>query len=187
MDNKLKIVNCLGKNPHETPTMHELSSHLKIPYASFYRTIEEIKDLLIINKIGKCKTLGLKYNDITIAYLAISSYEEKKQFLKEKPLIKKIHDELNTVDIVILFGSYAKRTEKKDSDIDLLIINKTGNKSISFSRYELLFKKRINPVFITKAEFRKMLKASEENIAKQALKQHIILNSPLEFWKNAIR
>jgi len=61
-------------------------------------------------------------------------------------------------------------------------INKEGNKSISFSKYELLFKKRINPIFVTKKEFELMLKDKEENIGKQVLKNHIILINPEEFW-----
>ena len=83
----------------------------------------------------------------------------------------------------MLFGSYAKGHPRDDSDIDLLVINKIGDRSINFSKYELLFKKKINPIFITKSEFVKMLKDSEENVGKQALKDHIILNNPESFWR----
>ena len=44
MDNKYKIINQLGKNYKKKYTMHELSKELSIPYASFYRTIESMKD-----------------------------------------------------------------------------------------------------------------------------------------------
>ena len=64
-----------------------------------------------------------------------------------------------------------------------MIINKEGKKDISFSKYELLFKTKINPIFITKKEFKLMLKDKEENIGKQALYDHIILNNPQEFWE----
>ena len=56
-------------------------------------------------------------------------------------------------------------------------------KSISFSKYELLFKTKINPIFITKKEFRLMLKGKEENVGKQALYSHIILSNPEAFWE----
>ena len=49
---------------------------------------------------------------------------------------------------------------------------------------------KINPIFITKKEFKSMLKDKEENIAKQTLKNHIILNNAEGFWRcvlNAIR
>ncbi len=184
MDNKLKIINYLGKNLEQCFTMHELSILLKIPYATFYRTIQTMKDVLIIKTVGKSKTLLLSTkNPILKSHLIISSDEEKKEFLQKQPILKKIYDELNMIDIVLLFGSYAKKKETEKSDIDLLIVNKDGNKSISFSKYEVLFKKKFNPIFITKNEFRQMLKDEEENVGKQALKNHIILNNAEEFWR----
>ncbi|MEK6886574.1 MAG: nucleotidyltransferase domain-containing protein [Nanoarchaeota archaeon] len=84
---------------------------------------------------------------------------------------------------MILFGSYAKKTQKETSDIDILIINKKGDKNISFSKYEVLFKKHINPIFITKEEFKNMINEKDENVGKQALRSHIILNNPEKFWE----
>ena len=183
MDNKQKIINFLGKNFGTLYTLHELSKVLKIPYATFYRTVHGMNDLLIITVIGKSKTIQLSLNNpIARAHLTVSSDEEKKEFLQNQPIIKKIEKELDTKEIVVLFGSYAKQIQHEKSDVDLLIINKEGNKSISFSKYELLFKKRINPIFVTKKEFELMLKDKEENIGKQVLKNHIILINPEEFW-----
>ena len=184
MDNKYKIVNHLGKHPNNKYTMHELSKELKIPYASFYRTINSIKDLLVIEEVGKSKIIALnKSNKVVKAHLVVSSDEERKDYLKKYPPIHKIYQELNTRDIVILFGSYAKGGQNEKSDIDILVINKDGKKSVSFSKYELFYKKRINPIFVRKKEFKEMLKDKEENVGKQALKNHIILNNPEEFWK----
>lgn len=184
MDNKLRVINYLGKNINQSFTMLELSKATKIPYATFYRTINEMKDLVNIKTVGKSRIVSLNTrNQVIKSYLIISSEEEKKEFLSKQPVISKIVSEMNTKDIVLLFGSYAKRVEREKSDIDLLIINKKGNKSISFSKYELLFKKKINPIFITKEEFKQMLKDSEENVGKQALKNHVILNNSENFWE----
>lgn len=183
MDNKLKIVNYLGKHLNQRFTMHELSRLLQIPYASFYRTVQRMKDILALAVVGKAKTVSLKVdNPVVKAYLTIASDEERKVFLQKQPIIKKIASELDTKDIVILFGSYAKGKETEKSDIDLLVINKDGKKSLSFSKYEVLFKKKINPIFITAKEFKKMLQDREENVGKQALQNHIVLNNPERFW-----
>jgi predicted nucleotidyltransferase len=182
MDNKLKIINYLGKNKGKKFTMHELSSLINIPYATFHRTISKMPDLLIKEKAGKATLIEI--NDIPIIkpYLAISSEEEKKEYLKKSPLISKISSEIESNDIVILFGSYANKTENEKSDIDFMVINKDGRKSMSFSKYEILFRKKINPIFITEKEFKQMLKEKEENVGKQALSNHIILNNPEKFW-----
>ncbi len=184
MDNAQKIINHLGKHPDKKYTMHELSKVLDIPYASFYRTIKSIKDLLVIEEVGKSKIIALnKKNKVVKSHLVISSDEERKEYLREHPIISKIYHELDSEDIVVLFGSYAKKTQTERSDIDLLIINKDGKKSISFSKYELLYRIKINPIFITKKEFKLMLKSKEENVGKQALYNHIILNNPEGFWE----
>jgi len=186
MDNKRKIINYLGKH-QKSFTMHELSKLLNIPYASFHRTIQQMKDLIITENIGKSKALKLNTpNPIVKAHLIISSDEEKKEYLEKHSIIRKINNDLVTNDVVILFGSYAKGKETEKSDIDLLIINKEGKKSLSFSKYELLYQKKINPIFITKKEFKNMLKDTEENVGKQALQNHIILTNPEEFWGNVL-
>ncbi len=183
MDNKHKIINYLGKQLEKRFTMHELSKLVGIPYASFYRAVQQMSDVLEIETVGKSKTMGLKTkNPVVKAHLTVSSDEERKEFLPRQPILKKIASELDTQDTVILFGSYAKSKETEKSDIDLLVINKDGKKSLSFSKYELLFRKRISPIFITAKEFKKMLHAQEENVGKQALKNHIILNNPEAFW-----
>ena len=184
MDNKHKIVNHLGKHPDKKYTMHELSKELNIPYASFYRAVESMNDLLTIEEVGKSKVIALNNrNPVVKAHLVVSSDEERKDYLKKYPAIKKIYLELNTDDIVVLFGSYAKKTQTEKSDVDFLIINKDGKKSIAFSKYELLFKIKINPIFVTKKEFKLMLKDKEENVGKQALYSHVILSNPEGFWE----
>lgn len=184
MDNISRIVNHLGKTPNKAATMHSLSKLLKIPYASFHRTIKQIKELLVMETIGRAKTLKLNTkNPIIKSHLAISSEKEKKEFLTKQPIIRKISNELKTKDIVLLFGSYAKGQQTEKSDIDVIVINKDGTKSIPFSKYEILFNKKINPIFVTKKEFKAMLKDKNENVGKQALKAHIVLNNPEEFWR----
>src|SRR3989344_1832785 len=84
MDNKLKIVSYLAKNQDRLFTMHELSKLVDIPYASFYRTIFKMKDILEIKNLGKSKIVQLyTANRIIQAYLSIASEEEKKEFSKK--------------------------------------------------------------------------------------------------------
>ena len=187
MDNRLKIINYLGKHLGTSFTMRELSKATKVPYATFHRAVQGMKDLIKIKAVGQSKTVALNTDNSAIkSYLAISSEEEKKEFLKNQPMISKIASELNMKNTVVLFGSYAKGTEKETSDIDLLIISKKGDKSLSFSKYELLFKKKINPIFITKSEFTRMLKDKDENVGKQALRDHVLLNNPESFWEGVL-
>ena len=184
MDNMFKVLNYLGKQRDESFTMLSLSKNARIPYATLHRTLQDMTSLITIQTIGKSKVVSLNtQNPVISSYLSVSSLEERKEFLKRNPMIQKIALEISTKDIVVLFGSYAKGKERESSDIDILIINKKGEKSISFSKYETLFKKKINPIFVTTQEFSQILKEKEENVGKQALKEHIILNNPQKFWE----
>ncbi|MBI4451444.1 nucleotidyltransferase domain-containing protein [Candidatus Woesearchaeota archaeon] len=184
MNNKLKVINFLGKNAETAFTMHELSKLVKIPYATFYRTIKTLSDLIVKTKAGKATLIQLnKQNPLTKHYLIISSKEEKDEYLKKQSVIKKISDELPLGQYsVILFGSYAKGTQTAKSDADILVINEKGERKPDFSRYETIFQVRISPIYVTQQEFTAMLKESEENVGKQALKNHIILYNPELFW-----
>ena len=184
MDNELKIINYLGKHFGESYTMHYLSKLLNIPYASFYRSIEQMKDFLITKQVGKAKTITLNLNNSVIkSHLVISSDEERKEFLKKQPIVRKISEELETKDIVLIFGSYAKGKENEKSDIDVFIINKNGKKDITFTKYELLFRQKINPITVSIKEFKEMLKNREENVGKEVLKNHVLLKNPEHFWE----
>ena len=165
--------------------MHELSEILNIPYASFHRYVNgmEKQGILNIKEIGRSKVVKLNLNHPVLkSHLTAASFDEMQEFLEEHPIIKKIVNELKTNNIVLLFGSYAKGRQTEKSDIDILVINKKGDKSLSFSTFELLYKKKINPIFVTRKEFKNMLRDKEENVGKQALKDHVILNNPEEFW-----
>jgi hypothetical protein len=184
MDNKLRIINYLGKHSEESFTMHNLSSILKIPYASFYRATSKMQGLLSINPVGKAKVISLSSSQAIPSYLAVSSFEEKDEFLKHNRLISLLSKELATDSIVLLFGSYANNTHSDKSDIDLMII-KDGKRCLSFSAFELLHKNKVNPIYLKESEFEAMLRNIGENVGKQAKKNHIILNNPPSFWEIA--
>lgn len=179
----MKIINWLGKHKGKQITMHALSKAAKIPYATFHRTVNGMKGLVLLDTIGKAKAVSLNTaNPIIKSYLSVSSEEEKNDFLEKQPIIRKIASELDTKEIVLLFGSYAKGREKESSDIDLMVVNSKGEKSISFSKYEVMFRKKINALFVAKSELRQMLRETGENVGKQALESHILLNNPEGFW-----
>jgi len=182
MDNKLNILNYLAKNISEF-TMHQLAVKLDMPYATFYRTVSGMNDLLSVRQVGRAKAVSLNWqNPVISSYLAVSSYEEKKKFLGKKPLARILDNSIGTDDIVVMFGSYAKQKETKKSDIDIMVINRSGKKSVNFSEFMLVHRKKVNPIYLKTGEFSTMLKDSSENVVKQALKAHIVLNNPQGFW-----
>ena len=100
---------------------------------------------------------------------------------------KNIYDILNEIRvsvskitpffIMLVFGSYAEKTNKKDSDLDIAIIVES-NKKLVQPYIEKVVRKEIIKVdyhIITKDEFKQMLLREEENLGKEVFRKHLII------------
>ena len=184
MDSLLSLIWILGKNLSNPLTIMQLAKTAKVPYATAYRTIEKYKSLFKIIKIGNVKLCSLNLEDkITKHYLMLAERQEAELFLKINPELSILKKELPEGDYsCILFGSRAEQLHRKNSDLDICIINKDGSKNIKFSNYELLFKIEINALYLSKKEFKQMLNEKEHNIVHEIIKKHIILFNEEYFW-----
>jgi len=184
MDNLLKLVWALGKNINNEIPIRQLSKESKIPYTTTHRLVKNNKNLFNIAQKGNIKLVSLNLKDsITKNYLILSERNESDSFLKKEPQFRVLKEEVPKGGYsLILFGSRAEGKGREKSDIDLCIINKDGKKNINFSKFELLFKVEINPIYLSNKEFRYMLKEQEQNLAKEIIKKHIILYGEEYFW-----
>src|SRR3989338_11151419 len=149
MENILQLIQTLGKHLGAEITMRQLAKEASIPYTSAVRAIKEHKNLFRINPQGNLKLLSLNLTDpIVKNYLVIGEREAAETFFKKQPLFKLLRNDLPPGDYaLLLFGSRAEGTQRDKSDVDLCIINKNGERTIRFSKLELLFKLEINPLF----------------------------------------
>ena len=184
MESLLKLIYTLGKNLHNEITIRQLSKEAKVPYTTAYRLISQNNSLLKINKKGNIKLCSLNTeNNIVKNYLILAERSQVELFKKKNPLFKVLQRELSVGDYtLVLFGSRADGTQRKQSDVDFCVINQNGKKHISFSKFELLFKMEVNALFFTRKEFKLMLKDKEHNVGKEILKNHIILHGEEYFW-----
>ncbi len=184
MDNLLKLIQSLGKNLNDEIPIRQLSKESKVPYTTTHRLVKNNKDLFIINKKGNIKLCSLNLKDnITKNYLILAERKEAESFMQKQPQFKILKAELPKGDYsLVLFGSRAEGRNREKSDVDLCIINKDGKKNVSFSRFELLFKLEINPIYLSNKEFKDMLKEEEHNLAKEIIKKHIVLYGEEHFW-----
>ena len=178
------LYNHLAKHATSEFTMLYLSRLLDIPYSSLRRAVGKLGDKVVHERKGhaNCVRIYTQHSDI-IPYAAVASIEARDVFLKKYPLFKKVSKVCTKKDIMLLFGSYADGTQQPNSDIDLLIINKNGKRTIDFRSIEVLFDVSVHPLFISTLEMKKMLQDDHENVGKQALKKHILLTNPIAFWE----
>ncbi|MFH1440173.1 MAG: nucleotidyltransferase domain-containing protein [Candidatus Woesearchaeota archaeon] len=145
-DTENKILGKLLRNPLESNSMHQLAKETGLSYVTVFKIIPMLakKKLIKVEKKGKSSLVSIDLEKAEISKLSSAILYEKRIFLRKhldvhillNDIMEKLADELY---ILVLFGSYAKGTKKKDSDIDLLfIVSKIENTD--------RFKEKINKV-----------------------------------------
>lgn len=141
---------------------------------SYERTNNALKNLVKENivkekKIGKTLVYSLNMNNLQVERIGFQSYllEREIDFIKKHPTIYKLINELEKIPqilIIIIFGSYSKGTETKNSDVDLLCVSpfntKKMEKVISSLRHKYGIK--TSSVVISLLEFPKIKKENPE-------------------------
>ena len=120
----------------------------------------------------RANTESHKYKDAKI-YNNIKS-------IKNSGLLGYLEKELHYPETIILFGSYAKGENDKNSDIDLFIVGKI-KKEMNLSEFEKRLKARIQLFMKNKDEFAKLQKENK-NLANSIL-NGIVVKGYLEAFK----
>ena len=198
----IKIIGLLRKNLDRGLTILKISKTLKIGYDPAYKHIAEMykQGIITINKVGNAKqcSLNLK-SDKCRNLLQEADLTKTESIYKEYPKIKNILEILilklaekyvAEMQSIILFGSYAKNTAVKSSDIDILfIVSDLKKKQLredierECSSFEYSHIIKINPIITDIVEFKKMLIARELNIGKETREYGIPLYGSEKFWR----
>ncbi|MBI5393494.1 nucleotidyltransferase domain-containing protein [Candidatus Woesearchaeota archaeon] len=188
---KLKIISLYHSDYRAVYHVREMAKLTKKSHVTLLPHLVSLeKDKIIISKTaGKNKVYSLNLENIlTKDYLIISELAESIQFQEEVFLIKKIITEivkLNLAGVVILFGSYAKKTFDEKSDIDLFYLgelNEAQNKKIKEIGY--IYGKTINLKTAALPNFEKGLR-NKDPLIIEIIKNHILLQNR-ELFINAI-
>lgn len=182
-------------------TILEISKQLKIGYRPAYNHISEMENegIMQIEKIGSAKQCKLNFSSPKTRHL-LESFDmlKKEELYKENPklriidnLISKLTEKfISEIHSVVLFGSYAKGTASKQSDIDLLfIVSNLKDKSLreiierECASYQYSHNIKISPLITDIEEFRKMLKSKELNVGKEVKESGISLYGHELFWR----
>ncbi|MBI4453249.1 nucleotidyltransferase domain-containing protein [Candidatus Woesearchaeota archaeon] len=146
-DTENKILGNLLRTPLESKSMHQIASETSLSYVTVFKIIPILlkKELIKLEKKGMSSLISVNLEKADISKLSSAVLYEKRQFLRKhldiyvllNNITEKLADELY---VLVLFGSYAKGTNKESSDIDLLfIVSKKENTN--------RFKEKINKVF----------------------------------------
>ena len=137
-------------------------------------TLEELeKENILLSKLeGKQKYYYLnKQNPLLKLYLLNTEIEKTQQFLLKHHKLKLALDKVNG-DIICIFGSYAKGSEKKGSDIDIFIVN---GKRAKIREIGQMFNLNLSPKIYSEREFRSALR-NKNPLINEIVAYHVIIN-----------
>jgi len=195
-----KIIKLFYDDVYTQWTINELAVKTNISYSYVYRQVEKLKDkkIIVVNQRSNRKYCKPNYKnpEVKTSFVKISN-QIAEDFLKKKDKIFFVIEKLLTVlpkktDFnllsIVLFGSLVKGTDIKKSDIDLFILVPSKKKydeivDMECAALSKSFGVEINPVVSEPINLLTMLKDDEHNVAKEILKNKIILFGAEKFWE----
>lgn len=186
MKNRLKILMFLAQNKGTEFSIKEISEKLGINYRIAF---EETKALAARPAIAMRRAAGANLCSFAYAFneLAFQAEEARKEALLKDKNIKVIYNRVKEIQdpfyILLVFGSYAAKTQAKTSDIDLCIITDSAYVKNRVKSITGQIPLSVHLVDFTKDEFLAMLKTRTPNVGHEILKNNVILKGIEEFYE----
>ena len=175
---KQKIIKFLIENKDSKHSIREISQKLKADYKNTSQALSKINPRTH-SKIKQGNSYIIDFSpDNNIEILSVEKKRTEDFFSKNLKLkvLKKYIQELNYPFLVVLaFGSYIKRTNTKNSDIDICIILDNKAKSIELNEKLNLLSLNLEIQEFTSKEFVSMIEKKQNNLGNEIVKNNIIL------------
>ncbi|MBN2368394.1 nucleotidyltransferase domain-containing protein [Candidatus Woesearchaeota archaeon] len=169
-------------------TIREISKKIKADYRITYIAAKRLisKNIITAKEVGKSSLCSLN-----IAYFGREIYdveaERKEEILKNKDLLQMYKELMKKLEtsffILLIFGSYAKKTQTKHSDIDLIIISNKKEMERLIHNILSLLPLKTHALVFTEDEFTRMLDSKQPNVIKEAVQNNIILYGIESFYR----
>ena len=176
------IIKFLIENKNEELNILKISKSLKMDYKNVYSIIKRLEKASLV----KIETFGqssrVKLNAIVHPLIFEAEFERRKDILKDKNLTVMLSSFKRAIKsklyVLLVFGSYAKKTQTKSSDIDLMFICADGledafEKNINRAAHSMPLP--LHPLVFSESQFIEMVNAKEPNVGQEALKNNVIL------------
>jgi predicted nucleotidyltransferase len=173
-NNQLEIMSLFRTNYKNKLYFREISRLSKLSLKACQNALANLEDGKILKSSveGKNKYFCLNLDSIrTKLWLLQSEIYQTDKFLEKHTQFKTFLKSTNSSTPIIVFGSFASFSAKKDSDLDVLIISK---KEPVLPFHLMPFE--IHKITLTETTFLKALN-KQEDLIKEIEECHIILNN----------
>ena len=176
------IIKFLIENKNEELNILKISKSLKMDYKNVYSIIKRLEKASLV----KIETFGqssrVKLNAIVHPLIFEAEFERRKEILRDKNITVMLSSFKRAIKsrlyVLLLFGSYAKKTQTKSSDIDLMFICADGLEDAfekDINRAARSMPLPLHPLVFSESQFIEMTNAKEPNVGQEALKNNVIL------------
>lgn len=186
-ENHLRVLSLFTNGFDREYYIREVQKLLKISPRTAQLILEDLenKGILESKTKGKIRAYTIKRNVLSKMYIVFTEHHKEIVFLEKNLIIKEIIEKMSPFigGIGVIFGSYAKGTATKDSDLDIFVAgdyDKEGIKKVS-KTYGVGISVKCYP-----------LKTFEKNLAndvllKEILKNHIVFLNAEQFIGVALK
>ncbi|KHO55198.1 MAG: hypothetical protein QT10_C0005G0035 [archaeon GW2011_AR19] len=161
----------------------EIAKELKTSLTRVQAILTELRKINVLDyKIeGKNHIYFIKKNLMSKSFILNAENYKLSKIINKHPELEPIFQDVikkSKSSLILLFGSYAKNTEKKDSDIDIYI--KTTNPKIAKEVQKIynLLSDLISIISIKTGNFN-----SDDLLIKEIIKNHVIIKGGEEYYK----
>ena len=181
--NSIEILKYLISHDDEVLNISAIAKGTNIDYKNTHNIIKQFQKENIVNlqKFGNSNIV--KFNKKMNSLVFEAEFQRKKEIIKQGPIqsISKRFDEFSFPCLALLFGSYAKGTADKHSDIDLLIVadekkEKVIRRSLRILPYD------VHSVFLTFDDFVTMIISKEFTVVSEVVKHNVILHGIEQYY-----
>jgi len=176
------IIRYLIENKNEELNILKISKELRMDYKNVYSIVKRLEKELLVKLESFGQSSRVKLISQVHPLIFEAEYNRRKELLKDKNLAVMLNDFKNALKskcyMLLIFGSYAKKTQTKNSDIDLMFIVPDGKEELfekDVHRAARSLPLPIHYLVFSEKQFLDMNNAKESNVGQEALKNNIIL------------
>ena len=166
--NKIEILKVIYEE--EETHLLNIASKLKLHPYSIQKTLAKLKPFLTKRKAGRTNLISI--DRMQTKYLDILYIIEDYRLATKNRIVASIIAHLTNlfsdknILICCLFGSYARLSFTKESDIDILLVVKKKNTEIKkkISQLSSVINKEVNPLLLSEKEFTEAINKKEPSI-----------------------